>query len=323
MIDWKCKGRVRIAAIGECMIERRAAARGVSEKVAGAFSGDTLNTLTYLARALRREQPTLFYITALGVDADSDAMLAAWQAEGINTALVRRLRDRLPGSYTIITAADGERRFSYDRAQAAAREVFRDAYAPGLLNALKDLKLFYLSGISVAILARAYREELLQLLQSLRQAGVIIVYDPNYRALLWSSPAEARDWAERVYRETDVALPGFADERTLFDDVTPEQACARLTGLGVTEVIMKNGAAFCMVATGGDTARFPVTAQNHVVDTTAAGDSFNAGYISARLCGNDVASSVRAGQFLSALVTRYPGAIMPRALTPALAEMLA
>ena len=319
MINWKCDSPARVAAIGECMTERRSDA---AQDAAPAFSGDTLNTLTYMARLLDRGRAEPFYITALGMDLDSAAMLAAWEAEGINTAFVRRFRDKLPGSYTIATGQDGERRFSYDRADSAARDLFRDDYAASLSNSLKGLSLFYLSGITVAILPPHGRESLLNLLRTLRRAGVIIVYDPNYRAALWGSPGEARDWTGRVYHETDVAMPGFFDEKPLFDDATPEHACNRLADLGIAEVIMKNGSSPCLVAAGKGIVDFPVTVQERVADTTAAGDSFNAGYISSRLSGHDVAASVRVGQVLSDRVIQYPGAIIPRTATPSLSEII-
>ena len=339
MVNWKCDNPARVAAIGECMIERReigtdpgtgtdprlqhagACLKSVPD-IFGKFSGDTLNTLTYMARLLDRGRAELFYITAVGMDAGSAAMLAAWEAEGINTAFVRRLRDKFPGSYTISTAQDGERRFSYDRNESAARDLFRDDYAASLSTSLKDLTLFYLSGITVAILPPHDREKLLNLLRTLRRAGAKIVYDPNYRAALWASSAEARDWAGRVYHETDVAMPGFDDEKALFDDATPEHACKRLADLGIAEVIMKNGSSPCLVAAGQDIIHFPVTVQERVIDTTAAGDSFNAGYISSRLCGHDIAASVRAGQALAGRVIQRPGAVIPRDDTPPLYRII-
>ena len=333
MINWKSNSPAKIAAVGECMIER--AEMGTDFKHAPAcskqgsvpgvprkYSGDTLNTLTYMARLLDQGRAELFYVTAVGMDAGSAAMLAAWEEEGINTAFVRRFRDKLPGSYTISTGPDGERRFSYDRDESAARELFRDDYAESLSGSLKGLKLLYLSGISVAILPPHDRESLLNLLQTLRRAGVIIVYDPNYRAVLWASPGEAREWTGRVYQETDVAMPGFDDEKALFNDATPEHACKRLADLGIAEVVVKNGPAPCTVATGQAASLFPVTVQERVVDTTAAGDSFNAAYISSRLCGCDVAASVRAGHNLAGAVIRYPGAIIPLGGTPSLAHII-
>ena len=318
-MEWKKDGPCMIAAIGECMVEHRADG---SSRYPQGFSGDTLNTVTYMARLLDRDSADLFYITAVGEDADSDAMLAAWESEGINTAFVRRIRGKLPGSYTISTGSGGERRFSYDRKKSAARDLFRDDYAVSLQTSLKGFQVLYLSGISIAILAPEYRESLLDLLRLLRKTGVIIVYDLNYRAVLWPSPGEARDWTDRIYREASVALPGFDDEKALFNDATPEHTCARLAALGVAEIVVKNGTSPCTVATGQEVAGFPVTARERVVDTTAAGDSFNAGYIAARLSGSDIATSVRAGQFLAGEVIQYPGAIIPAHRTPRLSELI-
>ena len=318
-MEWKKDGPCMIAAIGECMVEHRADG---SSRYPQGFSGDTLNTVTYMARLLDRDSADLFYITAVGEDADSDAMLAAWKSEGINSAFVRRVRGKLPGSYTISTGSDGERRFSYDRKDSAARDLFRDDYAVSLQTSLNGFQALYLSGISIAILAPEYRESLLDLLRYLRRTGVIIVYDPNYRAVLWPSPGEARDWANRIYCEASVALPGFDDEKALFNDATPEHTCARLAALGVAEIVVKNGTSPCTAATGQEVASFPVTAREWVVDTTAAGDSFNAGYIAARLSGANIATSVRAGQSLADLVIRYPGAIIPAHRTPRISELI-
>ena len=323
MMEWKKDGPCMIAAIGECMVEHPE--KGTDLKsvpdTPRKFSGDTLNTLTYLARLLDRDTAELFYITAVGEDADSDAMLAAWKSEGINTTFVRRVRGKSPGSYTISTGSDGERRFSYERKDSAARDLFTDGYAVSLQTSLRGIRALYLSGISIAVLAPEYREDLLLLLRFLRRTGVIIVYDPNYRAALWTSAQEARDWAERIYREADVALPGFDDDKALFNDAVPEHTCARLAALGVAEIVVKNGSSACTAATGQEVASFPVTARERVVDTTAAGDSFNAGYIAARLSGCDIATSVRAGQALADLVIQYPGAIIPAHRTPRISEL--
>jgi len=51
------------------------------------------------------------YVTVLGDDPYSDAMLAFWHAEGISTEHVARLPGRLPGLYLIRTDAQGERTF--------------------------------------------------------------------------------------------------------------------------------------------------------------------------------------------------------------------
>jgi 2-dehydro-3-deoxygluconokinase len=53
-----------------------------------------------------------------------------------------------------------------------------------------------------------------------------------------------------------------------------------------------------------------------VVDTTAAGDSFAAAYIAARVAGSDPVEAARAGHRLAGAVVGYPGAIIPRYAMP-------
>ncbi len=113
---------LRVASIGECMIELRH--RSPTELTL-AYGGDTLNTAVYLARLTRGSDVQVDYVTALGEDAYSDAMLAMWQSEGIGIDLVARLAGRLPGLYTIRTDERGERSFTYWRSASAARDLLK------------------------------------------------------------------------------------------------------------------------------------------------------------------------------------------------------
>ena len=80
---------IRIASIGECMIELRHRNATVLDL---AFGGDTLNTAVYLARLTRGRDVQVDYVTALGDDAYSEAMVEAWRSESLGTGLVARLK---------------------------------------------------------------------------------------------------------------------------------------------------------------------------------------------------------------------------------------
>ncbi|MGF1592154.1 MAG: sugar kinase [Kiloniellaceae bacterium] len=301
---------LRIASIGECMIELSdtAAADGGMRRT---FGGDTLNTAVYLARSLRDSAAEVHYVTALGDDPFSDEMLAGWQAEGVNTGLVVRLPGRLPGLYIIRTAASGERSFHYWRSAAAARELLCDGRPETLADGLAGFDLVYLSGITLAILEGESRERLLTLLARLRDGGVRIAFDTNYRPRLWPDRATAQEAVARTLRFADVALPTFEDEATLFGDPDPEATAVRLHGLGVGEVAVKRGGEPCLISLEGRQAWVPGESVAHPVDTTAAGDSFNAAYLAARLTGETAEVAARAGHRLAARVIATRGAIVP------------
>ena len=89
----------KIAVIGECMIE-------LSEKGADVhrgFGGDTLNTSVYIARQVKASDLSVHYVTALGTDSFSEQMLTSWQGENVDTSLIQRMENRLPGLYYIET----------------------------------------------------------------------------------------------------------------------------------------------------------------------------------------------------------------------------
>ena len=72
------------------------------------------------------------------------------------------------------------------------------------------------------------------------------------------------------------------------------------------------------VVDGPDGAlRVPVEEPVRVVDTTAAGDSFNAAYMAARLAGLAPTEAARVGHRVAGAVVGHPGAIIPRSAMPA------
>lgn len=297
----------RIATLGECMIELRELGPASIEP---AFGGDTLNTAVYLARLGAGRGLSVDYVTALGDDPFSDRMIAAWRAEGVGTDLVARLPGRLPGLYWIHTDDQGERTFYYWRQAAAARELLRGLKPETLQARLAGHDLLYLSGISVSILDWDSRERLMALLDRLRQTGTRIAADTNHRPRNWIGPEEARDWMTRLFRRADIALPTFEDEAALFGDTAPAATIDRLMGLGVGEVVVKCGAEPCELAWPGGTAS--VAGETVApVDTTAAGDSFNAGYLAGRLLGQAPEAAARMGRTLAATVVQHRGAVIP------------
>jgi 2-dehydro-3-deoxygluconokinase len=307
---------LRVASVGECMIEL---SQRDSTTLGLAYGGDTLNTALYLARVAPRDQIAVDYVTALGDDPYSEAMIALWQSEGIGTASVARLPGKLPGLYLIRLDEKGERRFFYYRSAAAARELFRDARTLGLAERLPDYDLVYFSAITLSILDEGARDRFLASLQALRRRGGRVAFDTNYRPAGWPSRETAQAVVTSFMREADIALPTADDEAALFGDADVAATARRYAALGVREVAIKRGAEGCLLLLDGvETRLVPVEERVQPVDTTAAGDSFNAGYLALRLAGRPPEEAARAGHRLAGAKVRHRGAIMPRDSTPAL-----
>jgi 2-dehydro-3-deoxygluconokinase len=299
---------IRIASVGECMIELRH--RGATE-LDLAYGGDTLNTAVYLARLTRGRDARIDYVTALGDDAYSAAMLAMWQGEGIGTDLVARLPGRLPGLYTIRTDAEGERSFTYWRSASAARAMLAGERAGQVAAALAGYDLLYLSGITLSILDSPQRATLAAIADRVRADGGRVAFDGNYRPVGWPGLDAARAAYEEFLQRVDIALPTLDDEQALFGAASALACADRLHRQGVAEIAIKLGEAGCFLSSAEFTGEIAAEPVEVVVDSTAAGDSFNAAYLAARLFGADPAQAGRRGNRLAARVIAHPGAIIP------------
>jgi 2-dehydro-3-deoxygluconokinase len=298
-----------VIAVGECMIEL-SGLEADDGRVTLGFAGDTCNTAIYLARLLGPGGPKVRFATAVGQDSLSGRMIAALQADGIGTDLIARLPEKLPGIYAIEIDDTGERSFRYWREASAARAMFG---AGGLDPAmLANCGLLYLSGITLAILPEADRARLVDRMAQHKDAGHAVAFDGNYRPRLWSAPEEARRWTAEALAACTIALPSVDDELALFGDGDEGAVLDRLMQSGPSEIVLKRGAMGPVVTTEGSVSAPPCTAVNRVVDTTAAGDSFNAGYLAARMGGAAPVEAARSGHALAAQVIGYRGAILPR-----------
>jgi len=299
---------LRFASVGECMIEMSG---GEDKTYRLGYAGDTLNTAWYM-RALLPGGWDVDYVTALGDDMYSKDMLGFLGKAGIGTSHIQILPGKRPGLY-MIHQADGDRHFTYWRGQSAAKQLAddRDALAAGLVGA----KYVYFSGISLAILAPKARGRLLKALVKARDAGATVVFDTNLRPALWTSPQIMASTLTAAATIADIVLPTHTDEAPLFGDASPEATADRYLEIGASEVVVKNGAEPAFVATrDGVRATVPAPKAERVVDATGAGDSFNGGYLSARVRGLDPEAAAAFGHRVAGVVIGHKGALVDPAL---------
>lgn len=304
----------RIFCVGEAMAELMLGSNEQYPPALG-FAGDTMNTAVYLKRLLG-DSAELSYVTVLGHDPLSARLVRLLESESISTELIQYSDDRLIGLYAITTDQSGERSFSYWRSQAAARTLFQNQPEVGFKN-LSGADVVYLSAISLAILPADIRWALLEELDRLRKINKLtVVFDSNYRPALWESQQEAQGVVSAAWKITDIALPSVDDEQLLFNDVDEAAVLARLQSYGVSRGALKRGALgpLSLNTELAQSLREIESMDNtavRVVDTTAAGDSFNAGYLSAMLSGADDQAALQAGHACSVRVIGHSGAIIP------------
>lgn len=290
-------------AVGECMVEMAPTGDGT---FAMGFAGDTLNTAWYARKCLPQSW-SVGYCTAVGRDKVSDEMLAFLKTSGIETGTIQRREDRTVGLY-MIQLRDGERSFAYWRSQSAARCLAEDQAL--LEAALGQAGLIYFSGITLAILPAADRKTFLDSLGKARSGGAKVAFDPNLRPRLWEDADTMRACVTDAAARCDFVMPSFEDELAHFSDATPAVSADRYLAAGADMVVVKNGPEEVICATAETRQTFQPRPVTGIVDTTAAGDSFNAAFLSTFLATGDVAASVDAGACLAGQVIQHRGALV-------------
>jgi 2-dehydro-3-deoxygluconokinase len=291
--------------LGECMVELKPTEPGLLKQ---AFAGDVFNSAVYLKRTFKDIQTG--FTSVVGTDNLSQQMLDVLLEEGIDTQTLYTNSQRTLGLYYIETDQTGERSFTYWRNQSAARTIV-DYLDNDALSTLSEADYLFVSGISLAVINAEQRDIFWQKIQLLKDRGVEIIFDPNYRARLWASEDEAKTQFTTALQFADIVLPGVEDFTALYDIHTAEALLDFCKPFQIQEIIIKNGPGVVISHFADETQQHTITPVKNVVDTTSAGDAFNGVYLGARLSGKSIADAVVIAAKAAGTVIQFPGAIIP------------
>jgi 2-dehydro-3-deoxygluconokinase len=172
----------------------------------------------------------------------------------------------------------------------------------------------YLSAITLSLYDESGRRRLTAALDRMRQSSVRIAFDTNFRSRSWPDLAIARQAYQEAFEVADIVLASTEDLSPLYPGASSDELLARIPP---GEAIMKLTEPACIVRFGDSTRSVEADpVREKVVDTTAAGDSFAAAYLAARLGGTDPVAAARAGHRLAGAVVCHRGAIIPLPAMP-------
>ena len=229
----------------------------------------------------------------VGDDALGRFMLGAMAERGIETGAVR-IDPAVPTGASVILSGPT------DRAILTARgtmPLLRAAdVPPALVARARHLH------VGSFFLLDAARPDLPALFAAARAGGATTSLDCNW------DPREGWDGGIRaLLAETNVFLPNAAEATRLTGIADVEAAARALVALGPRVVAVKLGADGALAVTAdGAAARCPVLAIDPV-DTTGAGDSFDAGFLAGWLAGRSLAACLALGVACGSLSTRGVG----------------
>lgn len=294
-----------IIALGEPMVEFVAAERGrlgSAVTFRRGWGGDTSN----FAVAAARLGASCGYLTRLGGDEFGRSFLELWAREGVDSSCVIVDPDGFTGIYFVALDEDGQHTFTYFRTGSAASQM-QPADVPR--GYVAGARAFHTSGITLAISGSA-RAAAMAAIALARERGVLVSFDANVRPRLLDLAA-LRGVVRSTMRQVDVAFLSAEDAAYLFGALPPGEVADRVLADGPRLVVLKQGAAGCLVASS-DGPRLAVPGWAvAAVDATGAGDAFDAAFLLEWLRGAPPDSAARFANAVGALTTLGPGAVAP------------
>jgi len=254
------------------------------------------------AVALARLGAKVEMVGAIGGDMLGSGYRDILRAEGVGTAALAVVEGTATGTASIEVAAAGQNHIiivggANDTVTASFVERSRAAIEnAGIL--LLQLEVPLEANIAAARIAR--------------DAGVPVMLDPAPARKL---PAELLSLVTYLTpNETEAAILSGADTST---EAGIREAARVLAEIGVERVVMKAGKRGAYIIANGGIKRFPPF-DVKVVDTVAAGDSFNAGLAYALGAGKPLEEALRWANAVGSLSTTKEGA---QSAMPTLAEV--
>ena len=132
-----------------------------------------------------------------------------------------------------------------------------------------------------------------EILSMARRAGAVTLLDECYGL------GPKVDVLQSMLPSCDYFLPSMDDVRVLYPDSAPDDLASRFLDCGAGTVVLKMGPDGCLLAKGSDRAHLPALPSS-VVDTTGAGDCWNAGFIAGLAMGEGPEMAARIGNACAA-----------------------
>jgi ribokinase len=233
-------------------------------------------------------------VARIGTDAFGEMALGLYRDEGIDTAYVKPIANSPTGvGFIIVEAATGHNCIIID---PGTNELLTAADVAGC-EAAFNLAAVVLTQLEIPVAAAEAA------MARGREKGAITILNP----------APVRPLPPSLLQLVDILTPNQSEAKVLAGlgsgaEVEPEAVARRLIQGGVKQVVMTLGEDGALIVTDKSAIRVPAVGVP-TVDTTGAGDAFNAGLAIALACGASLAEAVPFAAVTGGLAVTREGVI--------------
>ena len=294
--------KINVCSIGEAMIEISNIKNSLYNQ---SFAGDTLNFCNYLDK----KKLNAFFLSAIGKSEINQSLLDFIKSKNISTKYIKQINQFEVGLYLIKNKDNGEKQFFYWRDESAAKQYFNNIDFLNLYKELKNFDYIYFSGITLSIIHISKLNNFIKLLKLLKSKKIKIVFDFNIRPSRWNKK-NLNIFLDSVLKFVDICFLSGEDMNYWKNknDIKSYEQIVRKYKL--KHSIFRKNAKFTYVFLNKTRYVFKNKLLKTVVDTSGAGDGFNAAYLSNFIVNNDPVLALKAGSSLGSKIVMKKGAIV-------------
>ncbi|MDC3186878.1 PfkB family carbohydrate kinase [Pelagibacteraceae bacterium] len=294
--------KINVCSIGEAMIEISNIKNSLYNQ---SFAGDTLNFCNYLDK----KKLNAFFLSAIGKSEINQSLLDFVKSKNISTKYIKQINQFEIGLYLIKNKDNGEKQFFYWRDESAAKQYFNNIDFLNLYKELKNFDYIYFSGITLSIIHISKLNNFIKLLNLLKSKKIKIVFDFNIRPSRWNKK-NLNIFLDTVLKFVDICFLSGEDMNYWKNKNNIKSYEQIVRKYKLKHSIFRKNAKFTYVFLNKTSYVFKNKLLKTVVDTSGAGDGFNAAYLSNFIVNNDPVLALKAGSSLGSKIVMKKGAIV-------------
>ena len=294
--------KINVCSIGEAMIEISNIKNSLYNQ---SFAGDTLNFCNYLDK----KKLNAFFLSAIGKSEINQSLLDFVKSKNISTKYIKQINQIEVGLYLIKNKDNGEKQFFYWRDESAAKHYFNNIDFLNLYKELKNFDYIYFSGITLSIIHISKLNNFIKLLRLLKSKKIKIVFDFNIRPTRWNKK-NLNNFLDSVLKFVDICFLSGEDMNYWKNKNNIKSYEQIVRKYKIKHSIFRKNAEYTYVFLNKTRYVFKNKLLKKVVDTSGAGDGFNAAYLSNFIVNNDPVLALKAGSSLGSKIVMKKGAIV-------------
>ena len=269
------------------------------------FGGAPMNTIVGVARLGVKAGA----VAAVGEDPFGEYIIKEFKRNNVDTShVIMKKGKRTTLAFVINEPVTGERTFFF----------YRKPWAGGTADSAlttKDIdhkyisksKILHVSGFALS--QNPSRKAILEAIRFAKEQGVKISFDPTLRLDVWNSQLSIRKMYNYVLKMADIATFSSEEAEFIFKTKEPKEAAERALEFGVEIVGVKLGAKGALIRSKDGVEVFAPSYNVNVIDTTGAGDGWNAGLLVGLIKKLGLEDCVKIANAVGAFVVTKRGAI--------------